>query len=176
MYLSEFLWLEQSEIIHHLIGAGLDSTVVDAFDKTAVHYARQNEYFEAARWCWLGKKLFLQIRVVFITMTFYYKNRVKETVNSSLKEPTEIVMVSIKQTLLYSGPWYLFLRDFDKGHFIMKFQACKLNDSWPPKRLVKNHVNLIVHIVSLWPVFSKQLWAYTEFRSLAIWLVWWRQS
>ena len=45
----------RSEIIHQLLGAGLDSSIQDAFGKTAVHYARENEHFEAARWCWLGK-------------------------------------------------------------------------------------------------------------------------
>ena len=48
----------RSEIIHHLIGAGLDSSITDAFGKTAVDYARENEYFEAARWCWLGELRF----------------------------------------------------------------------------------------------------------------------
>ena len=45
----------RSEIIHQLLGAGLDSSIQDAFGKTAVHYARENEHFEAARWCWLGR-------------------------------------------------------------------------------------------------------------------------
>ena len=38
-----------------MLGAGLDSSIQDAFGKTAVHYARENEHFEAARWCWLGR-------------------------------------------------------------------------------------------------------------------------
>ena len=49
----------RSEIIHQLLGAGLDSSIQDAFGKTAVHYARENEHFEAARWCWLGSSQML---------------------------------------------------------------------------------------------------------------------
>ena len=45
----------RNEIIHHLLAAGIDSSLKDTFNKTAVQYARENEHFEAARWCWLGR-------------------------------------------------------------------------------------------------------------------------
>ena len=72
-----------------MIGAGLDSTIVDAFDKTAVHYARENEYFEAARWCWLGK-FYLQSSIKMInsierTSKISYKCSIVAILQSNVK-------------------------------------------------------------------------------------------
>ena len=42
-------------MVHELLGNGISAGNRDVLGKNARDYATQNQFYEVARWCWLGQ-------------------------------------------------------------------------------------------------------------------------